>query len=284
MKKITDSANRRRKLKRRYASTMLFLLVGAFLLPRLAYASAVNDENIINLTNEIRIDEGLSDLSANQLLAKAAHEKAQAIFKEQSFKHDLGDRKFSSWVKESGYDYKSVGENLAIDFLSSEGAMEAWMSSPSHKKNILNPKFQEIGVAVKEDNFQGHRSLLIVQIFGTPAGTSATSPESLAPADLDQNAPISNEPNASAFLTHSAPRTLLVANTGSSIDIYGQPEYINVDNSLYGLNLPLENLQQAIIYIIDYSSTYLLNYYWTIIFLLLAVFSVSIIREKKRAI
>ena len=93
---------------------MLFLIVGVFLLPGLAEASMISDENIINLTNKTRLEFGLDELNANQLLSKAAYDKAEAIFSEQAFKHNLQDKKFSNWIKETGYEYQSVGENLAI--------------------------------------------------------------------------------------------------------------------------------------------------------------------------
>lgn len=281
MRKNKNRPSWQRKFKKIYASTVLLLLVGVFLLPQLAYASAINDENIIEITNQVRSTEGLDSLSANQLLSKAAYDKADAIFKEQAFKHDLENKKFSSWVKEAGYEYESVGENLAIDFVSSEGAMEAWLKSPSHKKNILNPKFEEIGVAVKTDSFEGHKSLLIVQIFGTPAdsksGITKTTDDII---DINDSTTVNTEDQDTMLLTNSAPHTLLVTNTNSGVSVYGNPNYLNNTNSLYGIEM--ETIEQAVIYIIDYSSTFLMNYYWTVIALLLGVFSSSFIWHKRK--
>ena len=146
----------------------LLAVMGIFLLPNTAYLSEINSENIIKLTNEERIKLGLDSLTANQLLTKAAYEKAESLFENQTFEHDIDGRKFSSWVADAGYDYSYVGENLALDFVTAEGTMRAWMDSPSHKKNISNGIFKEIGVAVVEGNFEGKNSILTVQIFGTP--------------------------------------------------------------------------------------------------------------------
>jgi hypothetical protein len=261
-----------RQFKRIYASTMLFLIVGVFLLPDLVFAKMINDENIINITNATRVERGLNQLTANQLLSKAAYDKAEAIFTEQAFEHSLGDKTFSTWVKDAGYKYQNVGENLAIDFVSSEGTMKAWLASPSHKKNILNPKFKEIGVAVRTANFEGHKSILVVQIFGTPIiNTQINNIQ-------DFNKSINANQKKEMLLTNSAPQTLVVTNTKTN------QNYLNKANSLYGQEyLSLEFVEEAILYIVDYGNIYLMNYYFTIIVMLLLVFSASFVRHKKNS-
>jgi hypothetical protein len=149
------------------AYPLLFVILGIFLLPKLAFLSSITNKNIIDLTNKERINLGIPALNNNELLNKAAMAKGESIIKSQTFQHDIGDKKFSSWIKEVDYKYAYVGENLAIDFTSSEGAIKAWLNSPSHKKNLLNNKFKEIGVAVVEGNFQGKNTIIVVQIFGT---------------------------------------------------------------------------------------------------------------------
>lgn len=144
------------------------ILVGIFLLPNIAFLSTISDENIIVLTNKEREKAGLSALSANQLLTKAAIQKSRDIINSQAFQHNINGRKFSSWVRDAGYEYSYTGENLAIDFYSAEGVLKAWLNSPSHKKNLLNENFTEIGVAVVEAEFENQKTLLVVQVFGAP--------------------------------------------------------------------------------------------------------------------
>jgi len=148
--------------------SLLILVLGVFLLPKLAFLTSITEESIIELTNEERQAHGLQALTANQLLAKAAYDKGRAIFLSQEFKHNIDNKKFSSWIKNAGYNYSYAGENLAIDFYTSEGAVKAWMESPTHRQNILNDRFSEIGIAVVENEFNGRNSTLIVQIFGSP--------------------------------------------------------------------------------------------------------------------
>ncbi|PJC47787.1 MAG: hypothetical protein CO034_01360 [Parcubacteria group bacterium CG_4_9_14_0_2_um_filter_35_11] len=72
-------------------------------------------------------------------------------------------------LKEIGYDYLVVGENLARGyFKDSKDLVDGWMKSPDHRENILNPKFREIGVAQREGKFQGKEQYLAVQIFASP--------------------------------------------------------------------------------------------------------------------
>ncbi|MBU4217019.1 CAP domain-containing protein [Candidatus Parcubacteria bacterium] len=147
---------------------LIFIILGIFLLPKLAFLSSITEQNIINLTNKERVSLSIPALTTNELLTKAAYAKAKSIVESQTFQHDIGDKRFSSWIKGVDYKYTYVGENLALDFTTSEGTIKAWLNSPSHKKNLLNDKFKETGVAVIEDKFQGKSTTIIVQIFGTP--------------------------------------------------------------------------------------------------------------------
>jgi hypothetical protein len=71
-------------------------------------------------------------------------------------------------MKEAGYEYQVAGENLARDFGTTPDMMEAWMASPTHRANIVNPKYTEIGIAVIDGVFQGYETTLVVQMFGKP--------------------------------------------------------------------------------------------------------------------
>lgn len=149
--------------------SLLAVLVGILLLPQTAYLSAITPENLIEFTNSERQAAGLKLLTANQLLTQAANFKAKAIMETGIFKHTINDRRFSAWIRDAGYNYSYVGENLAIDFAAGETVIEAWKNSPLHKKNLLNPLYGEIGIAALPGKFQGQNTTIVVQIFGAPA-------------------------------------------------------------------------------------------------------------------
>lgn len=153
-----------------YGSILMIslLMVGIFLCPKAVAASDITAEKIIELTNRERSERDLNELTAERSLEKAARKKAEFLLEKQIFEHDTPDREFSYWVKDAGYEYSYAGENLAMDFTENEKVVKAWLNSPTHKKNLLYPEYQEIGVAVVEGDYRGQESVLVVQIFGTP--------------------------------------------------------------------------------------------------------------------
>ncbi len=56
---------------------------------------------------------------------------------------------FNDRIKANGYiGYRTIGENIAGGQATIEEAVTAWLASPAHCTNIMNPNFKEIGVAV----------------------------------------------------------------------------------------------------------------------------------------
>lgn len=181
--------NKYQKLIRaNFRLSLLGILMGIFLLPNLAYLSTITPERLIELTNQERETNGLNSLTANQLLTKAAIAKGKAILESQTFKHNIDNKKFSSWIRDAGYNYSYVGENLAIDFVTSEAVVEAWENSPLHKKNLLSPYYQEIGISTVPGKFQEQDTTVVVQIFGAPAiGSAQPVFQNSGPSYLNSN-------------------------------------------------------------------------------------------------
>lgn len=167
-------------------NSLIVIMIGVFLLPKTGYLANITSDKLIELTNEKRIEAKLEPLTSNPLLEEAARAKAQAIIQSQEFNHEISGRKFSAWIKEAGYEYSIVGENLAIDFVTNEGVLKAWLQSPNHRKNIFNDEYQEIGLATAEGDFQGQSTIVVVQIFGAPP-KEKNSP-------IAASAPLQNEP------------------------------------------------------------------------------------------
>ena len=135
----------------------------------LGYAANITPERVIELTNQKRAELGLAPLTTNPLLNEVAQRKAADMFAFNYWAHTSpSGRDPWSFFKEVGYKYIYAGENLARDFMNSEGVVEAWMNSPTHKDNIVNPNYKEIGVAVVNGTLNGVETTLVVQVFGTP--------------------------------------------------------------------------------------------------------------------
>lgn len=129
----------------------------------------ISSDRLIELTNRARNAYDMGALSYSNKLSQAAAAKAVDIMNSQYFDHTSPNgKKFSYWIKETKYAYTRVGENLAIRFNSSDDIMQAWMESASHRQNILNPFYKEIGIASLTGIFRGKQTTVVVQMFGTP--------------------------------------------------------------------------------------------------------------------
>lgn len=130
--------------------------------------SNIDQKTVIDLTNKQREKQGLSDLTENEALDKAAAAKAQNMFAENYWAHYAPSGK-TPWdfILASGYHFTYAGENLAKNFYKSDDVVTAWMNSPAHKENLLNPNYKDIGIAVVDGMLNGQKTTLVVQEFGT---------------------------------------------------------------------------------------------------------------------
>jgi uncharacterized protein YkwD len=135
-----------------------------------AAASGITSEKLFELTNQSRTEQGIEKLTINQNLISAANSKARDMFKHNYFAHTSPqgiDPWY--WIRQAGYSYQYAGENLAMDFVTSAAVHKALIASATHRKNILNPNYKEIGIAVLSGNFEGRQTIIVVQTFGAVA-------------------------------------------------------------------------------------------------------------------
>lgn len=164
----------------------------------LGYATDINVEKLLNLTNLRRAEAGLQPVSLNNQLSDAALAKANDMFSKNYWAHNAPDGT-TPWVfiSQAGYQYLYAGENLARDFNDSESVVSAWIASPSHKENILKKEYQEIGFAVVNNRLGGEETTLVVQMFGarqpsTVAG--AQKPVTISPQAAKTQTPLPASP------------------------------------------------------------------------------------------
>ncbi len=153
----------------------------------LGYASNITPTQVIEQTNQERRRLGLPALTYNAELNAAALKKGQDMFSQQYWAHTspVGKEPWA-FMKEAGYEYQAAGENLARDFSVTSDMVQAWMDSPTHRANVVNPKYTEIGVAVIDGTLQGYETTLVVQMFGQPSKTVARQPTVLPAAEANQ--------------------------------------------------------------------------------------------------
>jgi uncharacterized protein YkwD len=126
------------------------------------------EDDVVALANKSRTENGVGTLKKNEKLMASAMAKAQDMKDKHYFEH-VSPEGLQPWffVEKAGYRYKTVGENLAEGYFSAQTLHNAWMESEGHRKNILSPDFDEIGVAILEFEQNGLRSYIAVQHFGS---------------------------------------------------------------------------------------------------------------------
>lgn len=203
-------------------SVFLVVIIGIFqILPRvlpgtLGYASNIKVEELYKFTNAVREKKGLSVLRLNPFLMEAARMKAEHMFDNDYWSHVAPDGT-EPWgfILDSGYDYSYAGENLAKNFNASSEVVEAWSKSPSHKENLLNPQYNEIGFAVVNGILDGYETTLVVQMFGKPR-----SPTYLVSAEEEreilESAATSQEPIAAVVAEELKQEVLPAFDVGSA--------------------------------------------------------------------
>lgn len=128
-------------------------------------------QQVIALTNAERENAGLKPLVANDNLTRASQAYADVLAGDACFGHACGaEPDFAERAASAGYTgWTRLGENIAGGQRTPEAVVEAWMKSPGHRANILNPDFTEIGVGMANG---GAYSVYWSQEFGTRSSHS----------------------------------------------------------------------------------------------------------------
>lgn len=140
--------------------------------PHNIFFADITKSALENFVNQTRQSSGLPPLAENPKLNQAAKLKAENMVQNQYFAHTSPSGITPwHWFLQAGYDYKYAGENLAVGFFDSQEVYNAWLNSPSHKANILNPNYKEMGTAVLS-GFGQSNTIVVVQEFASPKTTA----------------------------------------------------------------------------------------------------------------
>lgn len=125
------------------------------------------DEAILEAMNRERLARGLNPLRINRSLSLAAADRIDDMFARRYFAHVAPDGTAPFvWVTRRGYDFRKAGENLAVGYRGAEGIVDGWMGSPGHRANILNPAYDEVGLAIAEGSpTSGFRGPTVVALY-----------------------------------------------------------------------------------------------------------------------
>lgn len=160
----------------------------------LGYASNISTEEILRLTNIERKDNGAGEVKLNSQLSAAAAQKAADMMARDYWAHvsPVGTQPWA-FINEAGYSYRYAGENLARDFSDPGSVVKAWMASPSHRENLLNSRYLDMGIAVVDGKLGGRETTLVVQMFGTKISAPVVANKS--PLDISVRAAETSQPS-----------------------------------------------------------------------------------------
>ncbi len=114
--------------------------------------ATVAEQYLFALTNQHRAEHHLPALAWDPALARAARNHAQVIAANPGpAEHQYpGEPDLKARTYAAGAHYSIVSENVAGHALAPVQFDQAWMHSPVHRANILDPDLTSIGIAVVE--------------------------------------------------------------------------------------------------------------------------------------
>ncbi len=126
------------------------------------------EEAVIHAMNRERAVYGLEPLRINSRLSLAAGDRINDLFAKHYFDHISPDGTEPwTWVEKRGYDYREIGENLAVGYPSASAVVSGWMHSPGHRANVLGRDFDEVGVAIAAGSpTRGYHGPTVVALYG----------------------------------------------------------------------------------------------------------------------
>lgn len=126
------------------------------------------EEDILRMVNEERAKAGAQAMVMESLRRNVARAHSKDMAVRSFFDHNNPDGKSPfDRMKAAGISYSTAGENIAYNSLpvdrSAKAAMDSWMKSDGHRKNILNTKYGRTGIGVYRNPSNGR--IYLTQVF-----------------------------------------------------------------------------------------------------------------------
>ncbi len=243
----------------------------------LGYASDITISQVIAQTNAERSRGGLGSVTLNETLSSAARAKAADMFEKQYWAHvSTTGKQPWDFMRDAGYNFGAAGENLARDFSTTPEMISAWMGSPSHRANIMNGNYTEIGVAVVNGNLQGIDTTLVVQMFGRPSGTTAAVTTEASQVVVNKAAQTTNRKSETATIQPGTPPPSPILNPTLTLEptptpiVFGETPVVpqETQNVLADISVPIGTVRPEQISPLDIMKPVFLSIVLLIIFTL----------------
>jgi len=147
------------------------------------------ENEVLQLTNQFRSENGRSPLKLNVELNATAYGHSQDMAQQDYFSHTGKDGSLP-WdrAKEVGYEARAMGENIAAGQRTPQEVVQGWINSPGHRANLLNANYTELGVGyyyLANDTGSVNYNRYWTQVFGS----GDTNPSSNLPSPSPSPSP-----------------------------------------------------------------------------------------------
>lgn len=118
------------------------------------YDYSSDETKLVDLINNYRTSKGLNVLEIVNHISFKSQEHNSYMISNNVVNHDLFDERSSNIIQVLGA--IKVGENIAYNFTTPEGALNAWMLSSSHKLNI-DGNYTHLGISITVNPVNGKK-------------------------------------------------------------------------------------------------------------------------------
>jgi uncharacterized protein YkwD len=126
---------------------------------------------MVQRVNEERRTERRPPLRLDARLSRAAQDYAERMLREGFYGHQSPEGgNVLHRARDASYPVSAVAENLALGPWTVEEAIEGWMNSPGHRRNLLDLDYRDLGIGLAFGRGLGDQGwqLIWVQVFGQP--------------------------------------------------------------------------------------------------------------------
>jgi uncharacterized protein YkwD len=119
------------------------------------------ESSLLTAMNQARMAHGLQALRADARLERAARRHSSKMLRTGTFFHGA----FSARIRRVGVRAPRVGENMAWtrgSLARARAIVAMWLSSPSHRANLLHPGYRIVGVGALRGTYEGQTGTLMV--------------------------------------------------------------------------------------------------------------------------
>jgi hypothetical protein len=115
-------------------------------------AQSPDEQSLLQLANQARAAHSLPPLHWDGTLARAAQAHLQRVLQDQGeYLHQYpGEPDLQTRGASAGAHFTTIAENIGGRGESPEDLQKIWMTTPTHRANLLDPNLNAVGVAVTE--------------------------------------------------------------------------------------------------------------------------------------